>query len=82
MITVHFSVSNMDVKHGHCWRCEVSLDLEHEACERCEVAVYCSKTCSLDDQYRHSSECEVWGPKECNRCHAIGDFKEVPYKQI
>lgn len=68
----------MDVKRGHCWRCETSLIPDDiMTCSRCKVPVYCSKKYCTDDESRHGVECEVWGPKECNKCHAAGNYKEV-----
>ena len=69
----------MDVKRGHCWRCERTTQAQSHICSHCEIATYCREKCRRDDQYRHKPECEVWGPKKCNNplCSQTGRLKEV-----
>ena len=69
----------MDVKIGHCWRCEKPTPAQTHICSHCEIATYCSEKCRQDDQYRHKPECEVWGPKRCNNptCSETGQLKEA-----
>jgi hypothetical protein len=69
----------MDVKRGHCWRCEKVTGNVSVECGHCKIASYCSKKCLKDDQYRHKTECEIWGPKKCNNpgCFATEKLKEV-----
>ena len=67
----------MDVKRGHCWRCERSTLAQTHICSHCEIATYCSEKCRQDDQYRHKPECEVWGPKRCNNPTCPSTNKEV-----
>ncbi|XP_028390889.1 uncharacterized protein LOC114515787 [Dendronephthya gigantea] len=68
----------MDVKKGHCWRCERATRDFFEECSQCKIANYCSKKCLKDDRYRHNPECEVWRPKECNNpgCFVKEGLKE------
>ena len=73
----------MDVRRGHCWRCEQPIGGVPLYCKLCWIAVYCSEVCLASDLFRHSvPECEIWGPKQCSnsKCGAIGQstkFLEV-----
>ncbi|XP_022092712.1 uncharacterized protein LOC110980389 [Acanthaster planci] len=67
----------MDVKPGHCWRCEKSLPEHAVRCDRCPKAVYCSDPCKKHDCVRHGAvECQVFGPKSCSYCKKTGDLKQ------
>ena len=65
----------MDVRRGHCWRCEQPIGGVPVYRTLCWIAVYCSQVCLASDLFRHNvPECEVWGPKQCSNstCGAIG----------
>ena len=68
----------MDVKPGHCWRCEKALPDCVVRCDRCNKAVYCSNLCQKRDLVRHGAvECQIFGPKTCTYCKKEGDHKQV-----
>ncbi len=63
----------MDVKRGHCYRCENRIVGKPVYCKYCWIAVYSSQVCSVSDVFRHSvPECEEWGHKQCSNCEDIG----------
>ncbi|XP_022088316.1 uncharacterized protein LOC110978003 [Acanthaster planci] len=67
----------MDVRKGHCWRCEKPLPQKPLKCHGCPLAEYCSTPCKQQDKVRHGSvECEVFGPKRCTHCRKMGQTKE------
>ncbi|XP_033630000.1 uncharacterized protein LOC117292171 [Asterias rubens] len=67
----------MDVKPGHCWRCEKALPDCVVRCDRCNKAVYCSNLCQKRDLVRHGAvECQIFGPKTCTYCKKEGDHKQ------
>ncbi|XP_033635672.1 uncharacterized protein LOC117296738 [Asterias rubens] len=66
----------MDVKRGHCWRCEKLLPKHLVCCNLCSMAEYCSTLCQDTDRIRHTSvECLMFGPKICNNCGYKGNTK-------
>ncbi|XP_038047619.1 uncharacterized protein LOC119721694 [Patiria miniata] len=68
---------NMDVRKGHCWRCEKPLPKHPTKCRGCPQAEYCSSGCQGKDQVRHGSvECKLFGPKPCSHCGKSGLTKE------
>ena len=68
----------MDVKRGHCWRCEKLLPNHLVCCIHCSMAEYCSTLCQDTDRIRHTSvECLMFGPKICNNCGYKGNTKLV-----
>ncbi|XP_022092711.1 uncharacterized protein LOC110980388 [Acanthaster planci] len=67
----------MDVKPGHCWRCEKLLPEHAVRCDRCPKAMYCSDPCKKRDRVRHGAvECQVFGPQSCSHCEKTGDLKQ------
>lgn len=63
----------MDVKDGHCWRCEGSLKDPPVVCSWCDVAVYCSSNCFQEDEKVHLfRECQMFGTKVCAHCQEKG----------
>ncbi|XP_038057360.1 uncharacterized protein LOC119728966 [Patiria miniata] len=67
----------MDVKRGHCWRCERQLPEDLVRCSQCPQAEYCSRGCLQEDRVRHGSvECQNFGPKRCSQCGKQGKLKE------
>ena len=72
-----YSFRIMDVKEGHCWRCEApGTDV---SCKKCNKAKYCVEQCRQRDEMRHEPQCDIWASAVCSNpsCRVSENLKEV-----